>query len=82
MHYPNGLPAEFAFSVHDRIKWPTPIATGVVHHDVDEDWKQAAHYGGAISNLIAVNAAVPGCSAVDQLITQDIEPVEDDRENP
>jgi hypothetical protein len=63
-----------------RVEGLAPVPGGVVHHDADENRNQGRQYGGTIADLIAIDAAIPGCPAVHQLIAQHIEPVEHDRE--
>ena len=52
----------------------------VLHHDVDEDGYEEAQDRGAVTHLIPVDGAVPGRTAVHELVAQDVEPVEDEAE--
>ena len=65
-----------------RIIWLPPVLSGVIHHDVDEHRQQAGKNSCAVTDLIAVDAAVPRRSAMNHLVTKDIESVEHRCEDP
>ena len=62
--------------MHDRIEGTAPVFARVVHHDIDEHGHEKGQDRGAISHLIPVDPAVPGRAAVDELVAEDVEPVE------
>lgn len=61
--------------VNDRIIGATPIAVGMIHHQVNEDRHEAAENGSAITDLVAIDPAIPGSAAVYQLVAKDVEPI-------
>jgi len=50
----------------------------IVHHQVDNNRHHPPHDFGALGYLAAVDAAVPGGAAVEELIAEGVEPVEHD----
>lgn len=48
---------------------------------MDDDRRNLADDRAAIANLVAVDRAVPCCATVDELVTQHVEAVEDDRQH-
>ena len=73
-----GLLRHRANLFHDRVEGTPPVLVRVVHHDVDEDGHEKGEDRGAVAYLIAVDPAVPGRAAVDDLVAKDVEPVEDE----
>ena len=57
----------------------TPQSIGIVHHQLDDKWHQLAQKGRAITQLVAIDAAVPSGATVDQLVAQGIHPRQHDR---
>jgi hypothetical protein len=57
-----------------------PVFFGRIDHDVDEHGHEHGEQVGAVANLDAVDAAFPGGAAVHELVAQDVEAVEDFRE--
>ena len=49
----------------------------VVHHDLDDDGHELPHDRVCIAQLVAIDVAVPGGPAVDELVAQCVEPAED-----
>ena len=58
--------------IDNGIKWLPPILFRVVHHQVYKDREQKRQNGGAIANLRSVHTAVPGRTAMDELVAQDV----------
>lgn len=67
-------------SIHDRIDGVAPVGLRVVHHQGDDDRHQLFEQARAVAQLLAVDLAVPGGAAMDQLVAQGVEAVEHDRE--
>lgn len=67
--------------VDDEIVWPSPVSLWIVHHDVDENRQKPSEHSFSIPDLVAVHIAVPGGSAMHELISQDIETIENRRED-
>ena len=67
---------------HNRIEGTPPVFVRVVHHDVDEHGHEEGEDRGAVAHLIAVDPTVPGRAAMDDLVAQDVEPVEDEAKDP
>lgn len=67
-------------SIRHRIEHSAPETLFVIHHNIDEHRKKPTHDSCSISNLISIDPAVPGGAAVYQLISEDVETVEDNRE--
>lgn len=63
-------------SAHYRVAGAAPVNMRVAYHQVDEMRDEKSHNGGAILHLAAVDAALPGGAAVQQLVAEDIEAVE------
>lgn len=59
----------------------TPVVSWVVHHEVDEDGHEKGKDIRSIAHLFAVYTAVPGRTAMHQLVSQYIEPVEDETQH-
>jgi len=55
---------------------------GIVHHQIDKDRQETAKERRSVPHLVAVYIAVPGRAAVHQLVSQDVEPIEQDRQDP
>ena len=55
---------QIALEVHDGVVICSTALAGVVHHYLDEDRYKKAHDRRAASNLIAVDATVPGRTTV------------------
>ena len=55
---------QIALEVHDGVVISFKALAGVVHHYLDEDRYKKAHDRRAASNLIAVDATVPGRTTV------------------
>ena len=53
-----------------------PDFARMIGHHIDEHGHEKGQDGGAISYLVPVDLAVPGCVAVDALVAKDVEPVE------
>lgn len=51
--------------IHHWVEGLSPVAIWVVHHDVDHDRHEPAEDRCAVTHLIAIDGAVPGCAAVD-----------------
>ena len=58
--------------IDNGIKWLPPILVRIVHHQVYKDGEQKRQNGGAIANLRSVHTAVPGRTAMDELVAQDV----------
>ena len=54
----------------------------IAHHQIDKDREKAPQDGSTVPDLIAIHGAVPRRTTVNELVTQDVEPVEQDREDP
>jgi hypothetical protein len=61
---------------HYRVEGFAPVLARIVHHQVDKNRHQECENGGTVADLRPVHTAVSGRAAVDQLITQDVQPVE------
>ena len=68
-------------SGHHRIERLSPVAIRVVHHDVDHYRQEPAEHLRPIADLVAIYAAIPGGTAMDQLVAQHIEPIEQGRQD-
>ena len=73
-----GLLLRRATLVHDRVEGTPPVLVRVVHHDIDEDGHGEGEDRRAVAHLVPVDMAVPVRAAVDELVTKDVEPVEDE----
>ena len=58
--------------IDDRIEWLPPILFRVVHHQVYKDGEQKRQNGCAIANLRSIHAAIPGRTAMYELVAQDV----------
>lgn len=66
---------------NNRIERLPPIFVRIVHHYVDEYRHQKFKDCRAVADLRAVDGAVPGGPAVDQLVTQNIKPVKNETQH-
>ncbi len=64
-----------------RITGVAPKLVRVVQKDFDDDRHHLAHDVVGIAQLLAVDRTVPGGTAVDQLVEQGVEPLEDDAQH-
>lgn len=72
----------FCALIHHRVVRHRPFILGIVHHQIDKDRQQATQQRHPVPHLVAVDIAVPSRAAVHQLISQDVEPIEQDRQYP
>ena len=49
----------------------------IVHHQTDEDGYKKGHDPCAVPDLVAINGTVPRGASMNDLIAQDIQPVEE-----
>lgn len=69
------------FSIHDRITRIPPKRIDVVHHDLDDERDEFAQEVPAVSDLIAVDGAVPGGAAMHELVSQRVKAAQHDAEH-
>ena len=62
----------------DRVKGWAPVIFWVVHHNVEEGRHHIAKDRGTIAHLVSVDTAVPRCTAMYQLIAQNIQSIKND----
>ena len=79
---PTGLKRQLSHSLLDyRIHRHSPIFVRVVHHQVDEQRQQVTQDRRAIAHLCAIGSAVPRRASMQKLVSQHVEPVEQDRQD-
>ena len=66
---------------YHRIMRHGPFMVRIVHHEIDEHGQQTAQQCCSIPYLCPVHLTVPGRSAVDELVAQNIHATEQDRED-
>src|SRR5690606_3636554 len=64
----------------DRIAGVAPQGVRVIEHQGNHQRHKLAQQIGAVTQLLAIDGAVPGGAAVHQLITQGIQTIEDESE--
>lgn len=64
-------------SLNHRITPHLPLHAGALHHQVDHHGDQVGHDVGAAGDLVAVGGALPGGAAVDELVAEGVEAVEE-----
>ncbi len=65
----------------DRITRLAPVLFSVVHHDIDNGWHNIAQYSRAVMELFAVNRSAKGCTTMNQLVTQGIQPAKNNAQH-
>jgi hypothetical protein len=71
----------YAVLIDNGIEWSPPIRVRIIHHDIHENGHQKAQDGGTVTDLVAIDCAVPGGAPVNELITQHIQPIEQEAQN-
>ena len=64
----------------DWIEGLAPVLFGIVHHQINEDGHEKGEDRGAVADLSAVDATVPGRATMDELIAQYVKPIENEAE--